>query len=278
MELRQISGLARPVDTHYPTNRWIAGIAVAVLAAAWLWRGLATDAWLAAGGWAALAALALFLAWALARELDPDRELAAFGAAGVMLPVLAAAGLDWTPLPDLAALFLLLLALRTLNRTTGLGALPADGLGVLGLGLWLALSGQPLFLAAGVAALLLDGLLPPRSLRRVLGAAAAGAVAAGIVVAAAPALPAPAPEPLPLLAALVLAALFTPSILGAGRLASVGDEPGEPLSPVRVRAAQVLALATALAASAWTGADGLAALLPLWAAMAAVGVSRLVRR
>jgi len=277
MDLRHASGLARPVDLSFSTNRWIAGLTGVVLILAWVWRGVATEAWLAAGVWAGLAALALFLAWALARELDPDAELAAFLAAGLMLPLLVLAGLGWLPLPDIAALFAVLLAVRVLNRTTGIAATPLDGIAVLGLGLWLALDGLPVYLAAAALALVLDGLLPPLNNRRLLVAAAAVAAAVSVVLIFGQEPPSLQLAPLPIVAALAIAALFAASLHAAGRVDAVGDETGEPLSPLRVRAGQMLALAVGLAAVVWTGAAGLVALLPLWTAMAAPGGLRAVR-
>jgi hypothetical protein len=277
MELRHASGLARPVDLSFATNRWIVAFTGAVLVLAWVWRGLATEAWLAAGAWAGLAALALFLAWALARELDPDAELAAFLAAGLMLPLLVAAGLGWLPLPDIAALFTVLLAVRVLNRTTGIPATPLDGIAVLGLGLWLALDGLPVYLAAAALALVVDGLLPPPSGRRVLVAAAGVAVTVIVLLIFGEAPPSLEVGLLPIVAALAMAVLFAASLHAAGHLDAIGDESGEPLSPLRVRAGQMLALAVGIAAVVWTGAAGLVALMPLWTAMAALGGLRVIR-
>jgi hypothetical protein len=278
MDLRQISGLARPVDLSFPTNRWITVLTGAALAGAWVWRGLATGAWLMAGGWAALAALALFLAWALARELDPGAELVAFIAAGLMLPFLVLAGLGWLPLPDIAALFIVLLAVRVLNRTTGIAATVLDGVGVLALGLWLALGGSPVYLAGACAALLLDGLLPPVTARRALVAAAAVAVAVAAAVVLGQAPPSPESGLLPIAAGLAIGVLFAASIRAAGRMESIGDATGEPLSPLRVRAGQLLALSIGLVIVLWQGGTGLIALLPLWAAMVALGGFRSIRR
>lgn len=277
MDLRQVSGLARPVHLSFPTNRWIAVLTGAVLIGAWVWRGLATGAWLTAGGWAALAALALFLAWALARELDPDAALVAFVAAGLMLPFLVVAAFEWLPLPDIAALFTVLLAIRVLNRTTGIAATLLDGIGVLALGLWLALGGLPVYLAGAAAALLLDGLLPPLSIRRVLIAATVVAVAVAAAVFFGQAPPSPEGGLLPIGAGLAIGVLFAASIRAAGRMESIGDETGEPLSPLRVRAGQILALSIGLVIVVWQGSAGLVALLPLWTAMAALGGFRSIR-
>ena len=270
MELRRFSGLARPVDTGYASNRRIAGASVAVLAAAWLIAGIATGQWLGALGTAALTALAFFLAWALGRELDPDEDAAALAGAALTLPGLALAGL-----PDIGALFLVLLAMRVLNRTTGVAATVLDVGLLLVLGLVVALPGQPVYLAAAGAALMVDGIISPPSRRRVIIGLGAGAIAAAGVIVLMPGGPRPQPELLAGLAALVLAAAFVPVIQAQRGLQSVADDTGEPLAVQRVRAGQLLAAGTALAAALWQGSAGLLALLPLWAAMLAAAGWRL---
>ncbi|WP_462320983.1 hypothetical protein [Halochromatium sp.] len=283
MTLRQISGIARPLELDDPTNRWIGMLTLGVLVAGALGRVLLGQGLLTATVWSALAGLSFFLAWALARELDPDAELAAFVAAGFTLPALAAAEIGWLPLPDLAALFLVLLAVRVLNRSTGVAATLPDTLGLLALGLWLGYQSSPVYLAAAVAALLIDGLLGPANRRRLILTGAAAALG-GLLIAVgephsdlggSPAL-ASMLAPAPLLAALILSALFAITIRAAGQVQSVGDDTGEPLSPRRVRAGQLLALLSAIGVTLGHGDAGLIALLPLWAAMAASGAYRLV--
>lgn len=273
MGLRRFSGVARPLELDYPTNRWIGVVALAVLVGAWVVRGVASGDWLAAAAWAGLAALAVFLAWALCRELDPDREQIAFLAAG-----LALIGLAVTGLPSIGALFVMLLATRVLNRTTGVAATPLDALGLLALALWLASEGGWLYLAVAVAALMVDGLLPPRELRRLAAGAGATVLALGVMAVIA-AEPAPfEPQALPFLLGVLFGAVFVPTLQAADRVAATADDTGEPLVPLRLRTAQVLALVAALGVVLWRGADGLAELMPLWAAMVAAGVGRLSRR
>ncbi|UHD17932.1 hypothetical protein [Thiocapsa bogorovii] len=282
MNLRQISGIARPIEPGYPTNRWIAVLTLLVLIAGGVWRLLDGDGWLTASGWSASAAVSFFLAWALARELDPDRELAAFVAAGFTLPALAAAGLGWLPLPDLAALFLVLLAMRVMNRSTGVAATVPDTVGLLGLGLWLGYESSPIYLAVAVAALLIDALLGPADRRRVILAVLAATIG-GVLVAigdppyAPPSPPTSAPMwvPVPVLAALIMSAIFAVTIRAADQVQSLADATAEPLSPRRVRAGQLLALLTALGLTLAHGSPGLTGLLPLWAAMAATGAYRI---
>lgn len=279
MQLRQISGIARPIEPGYPTNRWIGVLTLVVLITAGVGRAFAVPGWPAAAGWGVFAALAFFLAWALARELDPDGELAAFIAAGFTLPVIAAAALRWLPLPDLAALFLVLLALRVVNRTTGVPATLPDVLGLLALGLWLGYEVNPIYLALAIAALLLDGLLERLDMRRLLLAGAAAVIGVLLLNYAGEPLHSRLEPPVlalaAVLAAVLISALFAVAIRAAGQIQSHGDDTDEPLSPRRVRAAQFLALLTGLAITLWQGNAGLIALLPLWAAMAATGGYRL---
>ncbi len=272
MNLRAISGIARPLDFEYRTNRWIAGLAGAVLLIATLVRALATGDWLGAAGWGAWSALGVFLAWALARELDPDRDPAAFLAAG-----LAGVALLLTGLPDIAALFVVLLAVRVLNRTTGVGATPLDGIGLLGLGLWLALGGTLLYLAVGAVALTLDGLLPPANRRRALLGVAGAAVAAAVLVLAGAEHEATGVAPLPIAGGLAVAALFAVVIARTRHVESLADVTRVPLAASRVQAGQVAALVTGLAAVVLQGGAGLVGLMPLWAAMLAVVLYRLVK-
>ncbi|MGD2019661.1 MAG: hypothetical protein PVJ30_02155 [Thiohalocapsa sp.] len=270
MNLRRLSGLARPVDTAYASNRRILGLSAAVLVAAWLIFGLHTGSWLAALGSAALAALACFLAWALARELDPDQSDAAVLGAALSLPGLLAAGL-----PDIGALFLVLLAVRAVNRSTGLPATVLDLGLLLALGVLISLPAQPVYLAAAGVAVLLDGILAPPSRRRLITGIGAATIAAAVVIVLMPEGPRPLPDLTAVLAALALAALFIPVVLAQIGIESTADETGEPLSTKRVQAGQLLALAAALAAAFWQGGAGLTALSPLWAAMLAAAGWRL---
>ncbi|MFD1730278.1 hypothetical protein ACFSC4_02835 [Deinococcus malanensis] len=95
-----------PLDLRYPSNRYAAGGALAAAVTARLLGGSWADA-LGVGG-------AAFLAWATARELDPDHP----ETATVALPVAAAAawmGGPGNPVPGLAALS----AVRVMAGTVG---------------------------------------------------------------------------------------------------------------------------------------------------------------
>jgi hypothetical protein len=273
MSLRRFSGLARPLDLAYSTNRWIGAASLAILAAGWLLRGAISGDWLASGAWASLAALAVFLSWALCRELDPDRERIAFLASG-----LALLGIAITGLPDIAGLFAILLTIRVVNRTTGSAATALDGLALFALTFWIALGGVWLYLALACLASIFDGLSAPRSPSRAAIGVGAAVLATGAILVIGPNLIPFEPQmPTTLLAVLLAAALY-PAVRDADSVETPADETGERLSSMRLRLGQLLAAAAALGLVLWRGDEGFAELMPLWAAMVAAGAGRLHER
>ncbi|MBN1660096.1 MAG: hypothetical protein JXA93_16970 [Anaerolineae bacterium] len=268
MQLTDITALARSIDLRYPTNLAISIVSLLVAAGIAFYRAFSGDPWIDALPWGVGAAFTVFLAWALAREIDPDHDLSAFVAAALALIGLIAFGQ-----PSLLSLLWLLLLLRMVNRTTGVPARPLDSLAVLGLAGWLTWQGWES--AARVTALgfLLDALLP-KPLRHHLalaGLALVGAVAAGIVLDSA------AGEPLSPVgwAGLAAVAVFWMAvILTSGRVVSVGDRTGQRLEAMRVQAAQGLALLAGLLWAGQLGWTGGVDLVSLWAALIGVTLWR----
>ena len=267
MNLQRFTSIGRPIDRAYPTNRAIAGLTLAVAVVGFAFRRWTGSAPLEAFGWSLIVAAGFFLAWAVARELDPDHDRSAFAAAALSLPAAIVLG----P-PDVAAVVLVLLLLRVVNRTVGPPARPLDTLGILafvGVAVWrghLALAG------VAVVALLLDALLrPPHRLHLAAVGAALGLLGVG--------LGRDAWEPvrlasIPLLVWVAVAAAlpFLSLIRGSGNPESLPDTGGEPLSGLRVRAAQWLGLGAVVATVLVEGQAGLAALSPAWAALAGTGL------
>lgn len=276
MQLIDVTALARPIDPRYPTNLAISVVSLLVAVGGTIYSVMSSDGWLDAMLWGVGTALTVFLAWALARELDPDHDLSAFAAAALGL-----AGLISFGQPSLLSLLWLLLLLRVVNRTVGVPARPLDSLGVLGLAGWLAWQGA--WPAALVTAFgfLADGLLRNPLRRHLVFAALALALAvAGAVVHA------PVADHVHSLAAGdvqvpfdwaingAVAALWIVVIYTTDRMVSRGDTTGQPLHAGRVQAAQGLAL---LAGFLWVlqrEQVGIVALMPLWAAMLGVGLWR----
>jgi len=255
--LTDVTAIGRPVDPRYPTNLAIAIVTLLVTVAGAAWRWLEGAALLDGAAWGIGAGLAVFLAWALARELDPDHDMSAFVGAGLVLVALPFLGL-----PQLLPLFWMMLAVRIVNRTVGLPARPLDSLAVLGLGLWLTWQEGWIYGLATSAALFLDGWLEPRLRRHLL---LSGVLLAATVVLALLGHAAPHGEwdsELLRFVVYLTGLMFLIAIETLDEVQAKCDVTGEPPRPARVRAAQMLALITAL--------------LPLWAAMLGVALYELV--
>lgn len=267
----RLTSIGRPLDPSWPSNRAVIILAplAGLVFAGWRFlQGTPIDEALMAGVYALLTA---FLSWALARELAPDDQPAAFIAMALALSTLL-------NIPD-PGLFLLVVALaltRVVNRSTGLAPTVVDStlvtLAVLGL---LYTERAPLVGLIGAFAFALDAALPGGH-RRQWGFAAAcvlGGIAA--LVAWGPGVGGGAPlSTHGLLLPGLFGLLFLGALLATRRLDSVTDVGGEPLSVRRVRGAMWIALLLAahnLAEGLPGARDGVA----LWAVLGGVGIGRL---
>ncbi len=269
-----VTSIGRPLDKSFATNRAVSrlmpvgGVVAGVVA---LMRG-------AAGlqvAWAFVAGILLvFGAWALARELTPDDNPAAFvsmALAFVVLPLVA-------PLSFLV-LFTTMFLVRIVNRTVGLPARVTDSLVVTGLVFAVVyLTKSPLFGAVAALAFALDASLENRLRGQwafaVLCLCGVGVsltlldveigapsfMSAGVAV---------------LLVVIVLAYLVT--LLQTRVLESRGDVTGDRLAVSRVRAGMLIALLVALQALS-LGEPGLAHAPIVWMTMAGVSATAVVIR
>jgi hypothetical protein len=269
MKLSDITALGRPIDPSYPTNRAIVILALAGAIAGTILRLLSGAVLLESALWGMGVGFALFLTWALGRELDPDHGLSAFVGAGLVLITLLL-----FDSPSLLVVFWLLLLLRLVNRTAGLPAKPLDSLAVLGLGTWLAWQGYWMVGLVTTVAFLLDGLLSPPLKSHLFVSGLAFVATVILSVFRGDIAMESGPTTVVVIASVVVAGLFLVVIATSRELQAVGDATGRPLNPRRVQAGQVLALLTALLFAWWAGASGVVALLPLWAAMIGVGLYR----
>lgn len=291
--LERLSGIGRPLDPDWTTNRAVliltplAGLAGAL----WVWLGPGTGSAVGAG---ILAAGAAFGGWALAREVDPDRQGTAFLAMGfAVLQALL------VPEASLLLLFTGLMLVRVVNRTVGPPATPLDDLVILGLTAWCVwATANPLVGFVAAAAFSLDARLPDPAGER--GPARHWAVA---VLALLPALwgsgsgpegalggisdilPAPAGIPAPAaptwawpssggwLAVGVLSVVYLVRLASLRTVDSVCDRTPDRLTVLRVRAGMAVALALALTSVAF-GDAGIRQAVLLWAVVAAAGLWR----
>ncbi len=267
-DVYRFSSIGRPVDRRYPTNRAVASLSLAVMILGFIVRRMAGTPSPEASFGSLLMAIGFFLAWAMARELDPDHDLSAFVAAAVSLIPLAVLGS-----PDFAATLLVLLLLRILNRTVGPAARPLDTIAILalvGVAVW---RGHLVLAVAAAAALALDAVLrPPHRVHLAAAGAAIGMLAVGIGrVEAAPGMAGVGNLGVVMWMALAATLPFLSLIRASGSLVTASDLDSRPLSGTRVRAAQGLGLLTLTAVVLLEGRTGLAALSPLWAALAGAG-------
>lgn len=269
MKVERLSSLTRSIDLDYPTNRTIVIITLLLLSGI-TGLQLILGRELSAAFYSGLrAGASVFFAWAFARELDPDNELSAFFAA-----FLGCAGFLFFPAPFLLVLFLELLLIRIVNRSTGMPSKTSDSLAVLLLSGWISLHGNWIFGLFTSLAFFLDSFLPsPNRHNRIFGGAA-------FIVSVLAFLKAAGQETgqestfLDLqsgLFMLIAALLFIPIVLSSQNIKSGGDMTGIPLDPLRIQAAQLTALLSAgllIALRGWAGAESL---MPLWGAI--LGIS-----
>ena len=153
---RYKSGMTRPLYVTYPTNFFILvlsvfagfiGLAVALISGDGMVEGI----------WSGVhVAMAIFIAWVLRRELDPDHDYSAFVAAGIAL--VAALVLDARI--NFVALVVLIYTARVVNRSSGLAITRHDAILLVILAAWV---GAGSFWLLGLIlsfALVLDGTFP----------------------------------------------------------------------------------------------------------------------
>lgn len=267
----QLTNLGRRIDLNHPTNAVVTLLSCLALTAGFLYQFMTGAGWLQALMWGARLGLTLFLAWALAREVDPDQPLAAFPGAGIALFAAVAFGM-----PDLVAALWSILILRVVNRCVGKRASWFDSLSVLGLGSFLAYKlGWPYGFASGLA-FAMDSRLPKPHRKHLWFANAALLVTLAAAVFG-PQLNASASWTGSQQAAVFgTAVLFAVVIFRSRRVTSVADRTGEQLQPLRVQSAQILGLVTGMLGAWWGGWNGVIALGPLWSALLGVGIYQIL--
>ena len=162
----RFTSIARPIDPAYLTNRALLVVLPLLML---LNAGLASPYDIGSGPMSAAlnGALVAFAAWALTRELAPDYNAAAFVA--LVLAWIANVTLGTT---QVLLVFVALLLVRLVNRSTGPRWRVLDTLGVLGFCIWAAVNTQqPLILVVAAGAFTLDAALRDPLRRHYIAAA-----------------------------------------------------------------------------------------------------------
>lgn len=260
------TGIGRPLDVNHPSNRFV-GVAT-VLAGlgtlSWRWVTHADDIWL----WSFRVAVAVFLAWAVAREIDPDDALPAGMATVVVVPFMALGA------PSLVSTAAVLIAARIAVRTTGISPHLVDGavltLGAAYLGArpetWPALG--TLILAVGT-----DRYAQPPGPDRTLwfsGGMTVAAVVTALAFADPPGWTQPTIPEWVLLGVTAVAGFL--AAVNTRPLVSRADFRDHTLSESRLRFGRVLILFTLVVGVVYLGGPIIPSLTPVWAATIAVAV------
>jgi hypothetical protein len=271
MDMRNFSALGRLIDIRYPSNLFVVAASVLGGASA-LGYLLITD-----GDdpllWAFRTVAGVFLAWAIARELDPDHPVAAGVAA------LAGGAAVAMAAPEIGAMAGFLIASRIIVRTTGLSPHPWELVALVGFAGYLAASqaGWPAA-AALIWAMWIDGghthaPHPPAK----IAALVAAAVAIIVAVFTFPtdfALDRGWPATLVFLVGIGAAWI---SVNRLEQPVSTCDHVDTPLSPHRLAQGRIVAGAGLGLAAILTPLEP-AAYAPLWAALVATALMSLASR
>ena len=267
MTVNRWTSIGRPVDPAWPTNRAIVivsltgAVGTAAVTAA-IARYPVPESLLAG----VIVGAAAFLAWALARELDPDHDLAAFVGAVLVMPTVLILGA-----PGFASILLLLLALRIVNRTVGPPARPLDTIAMLGLAGWVAWSGDWIACFVLFLAFLLDGSVAVPH-RAHLAAAGAALALTGVAASRSGFPPSVTGGSWITLFALLLLLPYLRVIGSSKQPRTLTDFGAKPLDGRRLRLAQALGLLAVLLPVALQGRAGLTAVSPAWAALVGCGL------
>lgn len=218
------------------------------------------------------AGLAVFLAWALGRELDPDHDPSALLASGFSF----ASFFIWG-VPGLLILFWLLMAVRMINRTTGLAPTILDSLVFLGIGLWMSYQGNWMVGLLTPIVFLLESLLPQGKKLQFFFAALAAVLSGAALI-----WNKELGMGMNLSWEVLGIALFTGGVLlpvidESRSMESKMDKTDKGLFPVRVQAGQVLAGLFWILTGFGKGINGLLSVLPVGAAILGMGLFWLFR-
>lgn len=269
----RVTSIGRPLDPSYRTNLAVLVLMPVVALVAAVAAAIRGDGLGAMAAQALVGPAAAFGAWALARELAPDDNPAAF----VSMVLALAASLTLAS-PSLLLLFATLGMVRIVNRTVGLPARLTDSLLVLGLVLATAwITRSPVLPVVAAVAFALDASLVDGTRRQLAFAVLAligAAVALGVVDSGTES------HTLPVATGALIGIVsvgFGIAIARTRRVSSVADATGQPLSVNRVRAGMFIGLLVAVQA-ALVGTEGLALSALVWATLAGVAVGGLRRR
>ncbi|AEH61264.1 conserved hypothetical protein [Methanosalsum zhilinae DSM 4017] len=266
MNISRISSLIRSIDTGYFPNLLILVLSAAVLLLISITRflsGIPVNYSLVDG---TAAAIAVFLSWALTREMDPDNDYTA-----ILAAFLVAGYIYLNAVPNLLLILWLLLIFRILSRTSGNEVTMIDSLVVFIVGVWIILDHSWIFGPVMSAFYILDSRLPPAG-RRHLYFAIISIIISVVLIGIKNS------ESMEIFLEVfyilfTITVLYIPAILISKPVKSMDDKGKAFLSSKRIQIVRLIGLKTFVMAALLIGADGLVMLSTLWIAMVSVSVT-----
>lgn len=269
----EISHMGRMVDPRYPTNLaimiWSALIAVAMFG----FQLVSGTEFIQAGISAVIATLSVFWAWAMAREIDPQEQLSAFVAASLVTIAVFIVDVRF----NLIVLFYMMSMTRILNRSVGLPATLLDSIVLLVFTGVVGFFGSWIYAMMGATAFLLDSLLPDRDRKHLLFAGLSTVIMIAAFIMQTGTLSPILPTTEFIMGIVAVTFIFIPIIVKSRHVDAVCDVNSEPLLPIRVQAAQVIALLFGYHVALWQGNIGILEFLPLWLTIAGVSLFPLIK-
>lgn len=271
----KLTHLPRIMHLSYPTHRAVmlmmvlggivAGVIGLVLGETWLDSAIS----------GLYAGAAIFLTWALGREIDPDKNGSAFVGAGLAFVAYLVLGRF-----SVLALAGTMALCRMISRTVGLPLKVTDSLSlVVVIGLIAYFDNALIVKYLLPLAFLLDGAFDSPPSRAQFGFGALGYMVVYVIDLITGAVLHPIPPTIPLaIIAAVIAVVTLAGIALLERVTSVGDATQAPLSLKRLQFSLSFALMAAGVTAVINGGVGIIALAPIWAALLGVVVYRAVER
>ena len=270
MDTKKISSLSRPLDMDYPDNRLIVLLCAMIFIASFLFRMLSGDNLLPGIIWSIRAALSVFFAWTLTKEIDPDHPESAIIAAGIGI-----SGLFLFNYPSLLIALLLVFLFRMANRTVGVPLTLYDSILIVITGIYLVYTGKWMYGIVMSIAFFMDAILTKPVKRHFLFASIS--LIAGLFGFYRKSIEIGPISGCYITTLLLLALFFIFRIVLAGKSHSISDRSGDRLSDKRVVATRVVALIAGLLALP-EGPTAIPATFPLWAAIGGVTVFDISQR
>jgi hypothetical protein len=264
MDTKKISSLSRPLDMDYPDNRLIVILCTVMLIASILCKMLSGDNLLPGIIWSIRAALSVFFAWTLTKEIDPDHPESAIIAAGIGI-----SGLFLFNHPNLLIALLLVFLFRMVNRTVGVPLTLYDSMLIVITGIYLVYTGKWMYGLIMSIAFFMDAILTKPVKRHFLFASIS--LIAGLFGFYRKSVEIDLISGYYIIVLLLLALFFIFRIVLAGKSHSISDRSEDPLSDKRILATCIVALITGLLAVP-EGLTSIAETFPLWAAISGVTV------